>query len=104
MVGKAILEEIRPRLEKAFAERLEKVLLFGSEASGKATDESDVDLLVVLKGSVKAGRDLRTIIDALYPLQLQLDRPIHALPAAVDKFQAGESALYRQVKQEGILL
>lgn len=104
MVERAILDEIRPRLEQAFPKRLDQVLIFGSEARKEATAESDIDLLVVLDGPLEAGRDLRTIVDALYPLQLQIDRPIHALPAAAEKFHAGESALYRQVKQEGVAL
>ena len=104
MVENAILEEIRPRLEKAFPTRLEQVLIFGSQARREATAESDLDLLVVLDGPIEVGRDLRTIVDALYPLQLRIDRPIHALPAAAEKFHAGESALYRQVQREGIAL
>jgi predicted nucleotidyltransferase len=44
-------------------------VLYGSEARGTAHPDSDVDLLVLLRGPVSLGKDLKTIIDALYPLQ-----------------------------------
>jgi hypothetical protein len=45
-----------------------------------------------------------TIVNALYPLQLQIDRPIHVLPVRADSFEAGKFALYRNAKREGAIL
>ena len=50
------------------------------------------------------GKDLRTNIDALYDLQLEVIRPIHAMPVDVEAFRAGEYALYRNAVKEGIFL
>ena len=55
--------------------------------------------MVLLDGPVKLGEDLRRIVDALYPLQLEIERPIHALPVAMASFEAGEYAVNRQVIQ-----
>lgn len=41
---------IRPRLKAAFQDRFCGVLLFGSEARNQEGDDSDVDLMVLLKG------------------------------------------------------
>lgn len=35
-----------------------------------------------LEGPVRLGQDLETIVKALYPVQLELDAPIHASPAS----------------------
>jgi len=96
--------EIRSRLEAAFHDRLRSVLLFGSEARGDAGEGSDVDLLVLLEGPVRLGQDLEAIVEALYPLQMELDSPIHALPVPAETFEAVEDSLYRDVKREGITL
>lgn len=97
-------KEIKARLTAAFLDRLQGVLLFGSEARSEAREDSDLDLMVLLKGPVRLGRDLETIVQALYPLQLELEAPIHAIPVAGDSFAAGDFSLYRNAKQEGVYL
>lgn len=96
--------EIRPRLEEAFGERLRGIVLFGSRARGDAAEDSDIDLLVLLDDPVSAGGDIETIVEAIYPLQLQIDVPIHALPAHATSFERGDFALYRDAKAEGVRL
>jgi len=98
------LEEVRSRLEKVFQNRLQKVVVYGSQARNEAPEDSDIDLMVVLEEPVKLGEDLETIIGALYPVQIELDRPIHAMPVAAEDFDAGQYTVYRHAKQEGILL
>ncbi len=101
MLSETIRKEIRPRLEKAFQERFRGVLLFGSEARNEAGEDSDLDLMVLLAAPVRLGRDLETIVKALYPLQLQVDRPLHALPVSAEAFEAGEYGIYRNARREG---
>ena len=99
-----LLNQIKDRLRDAHGERLQGIILYGSEARGEAEPDSDIDLLVLLNGPVKFGRDSRTNIDVLYDLQLEVIRPIHAMPVDIEAFRAGEYALYRNAKKEGIML
>jgi predicted nucleotidyltransferase len=46
-----LLRRIRESLEEAFGERLKGIVLYGSEARGEATPESDIDLLVIVNQS-----------------------------------------------------
>lgn len=98
------LAEVRPRLEQAFGSRLKEVILYGSHARGSAEEMSDLDLLVVLEEPVQLGVDLEVIVRALYPVQLRLEGPVHALPVSVTAFARAEYALYREAKQDGIFL
>jgi hypothetical protein len=49
-------------------------------------------------------QELRTIVDVLYPLQLEASHWISAKPAAPDELEAGITQLYRNIKEEGIWL
>ncbi len=51
-----ILEEITNRLVDSI--KPQKIYLFGSHAAGKADDDSDVDLLMVVADTEKSTRDL----------------------------------------------
>ncbi len=104
MLTDEIRKEIRSRLQTAFHERLREVWLFGSEARREARPDSDLDLMVLLEGPVRLGRDLETIVRALYPVQLELEVPIHAIPVAEASFEAGGYGLYRSAKREGVPL
>lgn len=44
-----ILREVKLKLQEILGDDLVEVVLFGSYARGEATEESDVDLLVVVK-------------------------------------------------------
>jgi predicted nucleotidyltransferase len=102
MRNQELLADARTRLEGAFGIRLRGVVLYGSQVRGDAAKDSDVDLLVLLDGPVDLGEDVKTIVKALYPLQLELDAPIHALPVALESFEAGQFGLYRSAQKEGI--
>ena len=103
MITDELLQDMKARLKSAFGQRFQGVVLYGSEARGEATEDSDIDLLVLLEAPIALGQDLETIIHVLYPLQLEVIRPIHAVPVAPEEYEAGEFALCRFAKAEGIL-
>lgn len=48
MTEEIILREIQEELRSYFADKLVKIILFGSFARGKEDDDSDVDILLVI--------------------------------------------------------
>ena len=99
-----LLARLKSRLQAIYGDRLRGVVLYGSEARGEATPDSDVDILVLLTGPVALGQELRTIIEALYPLQLEMDRVLEAFPVDEADYLPGDYAWYRHAQQEGIQL
>lgn len=96
--------ELKRRLKDAFGERLKGVVIYGSEARGEASEDSDIDVMVLLEGPINLWEDIGRGIEATYDLTLELGRPVHPDPVDVDEFEKGEFALYRNVKKEGIVL
>ena len=47
-----ILKEIKRYLEEKYGDKIKKVILYGSYARGEATEDSDVDVLVVVDDSL----------------------------------------------------
>lgn len=103
-IPEELLNRIKERLQCVFGDRLKGLILYGSEARGEATEDSDIDFLVLLTGPVRFGDDAFAIIDALYPIQLEVIRPICATPADVKAYESCEFSFYRNVKEEGVLL
>jgi len=99
-----LLEEIRSRLAAVYKQRLRGVVLHGSEARGDARPDSDIDVLVLLEGPVAFGRELRTSIHALYPMTLELGRPMSPTPVSIEEYETCDCPLYRNAHREGIVL
>ncbi len=103
MMKKQIIEEIRDLLEKAYRERFYRIILYGSEARGEAKPDSDIDILVLLKGPIDYGADIMKNIDALYPLSCRLGRRISAKPVDKNDYETVVCPLYENAHNEGVI-
>ena len=104
MTQERVLQEIRARLARAHGDRLRGVVLYGSEARGDADADSDIDLLVLLRGPVDLGRDLETNLEAVYPLACSIGRRISAKPVSAAEYESIDCPLYRSAHREGVRL
>ncbi|MEA5465601.1 nucleotidyltransferase family protein [Leptothoe sp. PORK10 BA2] len=98
------LETCKTLLVDHYGQRLKGLILFGSAARQERTDTSDIDLLVLLPSTIDHAQELSSLVDLLYPLQLEATHWISIKPAAQDDFEAGNTQLYRNIQQEGIRL
>jgi len=99
-----IVKRCKAALEGYYGPRFKGLVVYGSEARGQAGPASDIDLLVLLNGPFDYFRELRRIVDLLYPIQLESDRLISAKPAPSDEYERGSIQLYRNAKREGVLV
>ena len=98
----AILSELRPRLEAIYGDRLVKLVLFGSQARGDADPESDIDVLVVLKGKVNPWDEIPRGGEATAALSLKHDVVISSTYISEERYNSEQSPLLNNARREGI--
>lgn len=100
------LEAFVSRLRERFGRRLRSVRLFGSYARAEATEESDVDCLVLL--DTVAPEDDRAVTDLAADLIWQLDgvviSPMIMSVAEFEAWKARERATPLAIEREGVPL
>ena len=96
-------EALRSRFRDAFGERLHRLILYGSHARDEATDDSDIDLLVVLNGAVDQ-RDEQRARAVKSTLFEPGSSPLSVLTISAEEFATRNLPLYRNVRAEGQLL
>ncbi|HUT55521.1 MAG TPA: nucleotidyltransferase domain-containing protein [bacterium] len=99
---KTILSEFRRGLEALYGSRLKHLVLFGSRARGDADRESDIDVLVVLGGSVDAGREISRCGQLMADASLAHTVVISCVFMEEDRFLHRQGPLLRNVRREGI--
>jgi len=97
-----VLEELKTKLRLIYGDRLKKVILYGSWARGDATDDSDIDLLVVLEGDVSPGREIERMIDAITDVMLDHSELVSVYPVSEDDYERVNSPLLMNARREGI--
>jgi predicted nucleotidyltransferase len=101
---KTILTELRSQFELLYGDRLTKMVLYGSQARGDAQPDSDIDVLVVLKGQVNPGEEIKRTSYIRADLSLQNDEVISCLFMDENRFTHYNGPLLRNIRKEGIAL
>jgi len=99
---KEAIEEFKKEVKKLYGERLKRIILYGSYARGSATEDSDIDLLIVLKGDVKPGEEIDRMIDIITEINLRYDVLISVYPISEEDYKKVNSPLLINVRREGI--
>lgn len=101
--GQELLNDLKQRLAATYGDRLDVLVLFGSEARGDARAESDIDLLVVLRGPMDDyGVELERSLAAVYPVALRVGRRVSVKLLDRQEYEHGDSPLVREVRRTGV--
>jgi len=99
---KKILSEFKEEIEKLYRKRLKRIILYGSWARGEATEESDIDVLIVLKGKVIIGKEIDRMINIITDINLKYGVLISVYPVSDDDYSTINSPLLLNVRKEGV--
>jgi uncharacterized protein len=102
MINKAVIEEIKKRLIKAY--KPNAIYLFGSYAWGTPTEDSDLDILIVVeKSAEKTYRRPILGYDALFGLGISKDLIVYT-QEEFEKYSHDITTLCYKIKQDGELM
>jgi uncharacterized protein len=99
---KQIIREFMQKAQGLYGDRLRQVLLYGSCARNDATNESDIDLAVVLAGEVIPGKEIDRMIDLITDINLEYGVLLSVYPVSEENYRNRNSPLLINIRREGI--
>jgi predicted nucleotidyltransferase len=99
---KPLVAEFRRRLQQLYGDRLEQVILFGSQARGDAVEGADIDVMIVLKGDVNVGDEISRTSQLCSELSLAYDVALSRIFTSAERFAHERNPLFENVYREGI--
>ena len=105
MTTDAALRELVPGLLGIYGDLIDSVILYGSVARGTQTDESDVDVAVIMRPGATAEMHDR-MRDMVVDLELACDKVLSVIRIDRDRFREWEATLpfYQSIRKEGVVL
>ena len=100
-----LLHKFRAEVEKVFGSKLQDMILYGSYARGDNTDESDIDVMLIV--DISPDDELNSAIqlsDSVVDLNLEFDVVLSPLVESKEKYEKYKNInpLFANVEKEGI--
>ncbi len=99
---KKILKEFKKEIGKLYGTRLKNIILYGSWARGDATEDSDIDILLVIKGKITPGKEIDRMIDIITDINLKYNTLISVYPISEKDYLNVNSPLLMNIRREGV--
>lgn len=104
---KKMLAELAESLQNIYGDKLKTVVLYGSVARGTQTDDSDIDIMILIDGN---NDELRQYDDKLSDISTDFSLKYLRVLSVIDiSYQEYEewrnlSPFYKNVSEEGVIL
>ena len=99
---RTILAELRSRFEDLYGDRLVKLILYGSQARSDAEPDSDIDVLVVLRGEVAPGQEIERTGDFVSEVSLAHQAVVSCVFVSEERYRSEWTPLLSSVRREGV--
>ena len=105
MTTDAALKELVPGLLGIYGNLIDSIILYGSVARGTQTDESDVDIAIIMRPGATAEMHER-MLDLVVDLELACDKVLSVIRIDHDRFKEWQGLLpfYQNIRKEGVVL
>jgi predicted nucleotidyltransferase len=101
---KTILDKFKQEIIRIYQDNLSQLILFGSQARGEAKPDSDIDVLIVLKSSIKDRIKQEKVIQVISDLCLEYELLISCVYVNEEQFKNEKSPLLINIHKEGIII
>ncbi len=99
-----VLKKLKRELALTYGDRLERIILYGSRARGDARPDSDIDILLVIKGDFDYIELLKRSDDLAASLSLENDVVISRAFATKKEYEERQTPFLINVRREGIAI
>ena len=99
-----ILKRLRKELALILDDRLEAIYLYGSQARGDARPDSDIDVMVVLRGDFNYFDMVMKTSTCTAQISLDYDTVISCVFVSREDYASRRTPLLLNVRREGILV
>jgi len=97
-----VLNEFREGIKELYGKKLKNIILYGSCARDEDTEDSDIDMVVVLEGDIITGKEIDRMIDLVTKINLKHKVLISVYPVSEIDYLTLKSPLLMNVRKEGV--
>ncbi len=99
----SILRALKKKLEDVYSDSIVSVILFGSQATNTAREDSDYDILILLKNEYSS-KDETNILDICYDIDLEYNILIDAHILSIEELSTlrGKQPIFVNALKNGI--
>ena len=100
-----VYEELVQGILKTVSSSVINIILYGSVARGTATDESDIDIAILVTDELTFEQS-DSLSDFIVDMNLKYDKVFSVIDISAEKFEKWKSVLpfYKNVEAEGVSL
>lgn len=98
------INRLKEQILQKYPDRFVEMILFGSQARNEAGRESDIDVLVVLKGEVNPVAEIKNNSAWISELCLETDELINCVYLSEEQFRTAKTPVLREIRKEGRMI
>lgn len=98
-----LINRIKTHLIELYGEKIRKVILYGSYVRGEATEDSDIDILVLVAPSLNPFEVRESLSDFLFDILLEEGELVSIIAVPEDFYENYHSPLILNIKKEGVV-
>jgi len=96
------LKEVKNSLNNVYGERVKDIILYGSYARGEATEDSEIDIIILLNNLKGPGEEIAKCLKPIWEIEFKHDTLISILPIEEKDFKIRKMPVILNAKKEGI--
>jgi predicted nucleotidyltransferase len=97
-----IIKQLKAETVELYGNRLSNLVIYGSWARNEATEDSDIDVAIVLKGPVQPCKEIDRLIDIITDINLKYNVLLSVYPVSEDNYKSIKSPLLLNIRKEGV--
>ena len=99
-----LVDQVKAHLHERYGAGIKRVILYGSYARDEATEDSDVDVLVLTDPSLKASEVRKSLSDLLFDVLIDEGELVSVIVIPEDYFEEHNLPFMLNVRKEGVTI